>query len=81
MRIGGGFLVLFLFVFCFLNNTFNILFICSLVPEPAGYTPLILKLFSTVAEELAVCCKWRLRFFPKCLTSRLSRFKKNSKYC
>lgn len=49
--------VVFLFVFCFLNNTFCILFICSLVPEPAGYTPLVLKLFSTAVQELAVCCK------------------------
>lgn len=35
-----------LFVFCFLNNTFCILFICSLVPEPAGYTPLTFSNFS-----------------------------------
>lgn len=73
--------MLFLFVFCFLNNTFCILFICSLVPEPAGYSLLILKLLSTAVQELAVCCKQRLRFFPKHLTSRLLRFKKNSKYC
>lgn len=77
----GGGVVLFLFVFCFLNNTFCILFICSLVPEPAGYSLLILKLLSTAVQELAVCCKRRLRFFPKHLTSRLLRFKKNSKYC
>lgn len=78
MRIGGGFLVLFLFVFCFLNNTFYILFICSLVPEPAGYTPLILKLFSAAAEELAVHCKWKLRFFPKHF--KATTLKENSKY-
>lgn len=71
----GGDCVLFLFVFCFLNNTFCVLFICSVSWACRVYSAqsqsFLYSSFSLQQFVSLLCAVSSLKFFPKHLTSRL----------